>query len=199
MKVLGIVGGVAAGKSHVASAFTSLGGQVIDADLIGHAVLKNPEVEKQLVQRWGESILDPQGEIVRPAVGALVFGSSGEAKQNRQFLESLSHPRIRSEIQLQLEKLRLQNCPLVILDAALLIETGLVKLCDAVVFVEVPEAIRMQRALTRGWTKEQWQLREANQLPLAEKRSAAQFVIQNDGNEPLLHNQAKQVWETLVR
>lgn len=199
MKVLGIVGGVASGKSHVAKAFVSLGAHVIDADLIGHAVLKDPEVKKHLVQRLGESILDPQGEIVRPAVGALVFGNSSESKQNRQFLESLSHPRIHSEIQMQLEKLRLQNCPLVILDAALLIETGLVKLCDAVVFVEVPEAIRLQRALTRGWTKEQWQLREANQLPLAEKRSAAQFVIQNDGNEPLLHNQAKQVWETLVR
>ncbi|MGV3607321.1 MAG: dephospho-CoA kinase [Planctomycetaceae bacterium] len=199
MKVLGIVGGVAAGKSHVASAFTSLGAQVIDADLIGHAVLKDPEVKKQLVQRLGESILDPQGEIVRPAVGALVFGSSSEAKQNRQFLESLSHPRIRSQIQHQLETLRMQNCPLVILDAALLIETGLAKLCDAVLFVEVPEATRLKRAITRGWTKEQWQTREANQLPLAEKRAAAKFVIQNDGNEPLLHNQAKQVWETLVR
>lgn len=198
MKVLGIVGGVASGKSHVTKAFASLGAQVIDADQIGHAVLKDPDVKNQLVKRWGNQILDLQGEISRPAVGALVFGDSSDAKQNRQFLESLSHPRIRSEINRQLERLREENCPLVILDAALLIETGLIKLCDMVLFVEVSEPIRQQRALTRGWTQEQWQLREANQLPLAEKRAAAQFIIQNDGNEPLLHQQVKQVWETLV-
>lgn len=198
MKVLGIVGGVASGKSHVTKAFASLGAQVIDADQIGHAVLKDPDVKNQLIKRWGNQILDLQGEISRPAVGSLVFGDSSEAKQNRQFLESLSHPRIRSEINRQLERLRVENCPLVILDAALLIETGLIKLCDTVLFVEVSEPIRQQRALTRGWTQEQWQLREANQLPLAEKRAAAQFIIQNDGNEPLLHQQVKQVWKALV-
>jgi len=199
MKVLGIVGGVASGKSHVTKAFVSLGAQVIDADHIGHIVLKDPEVKKQLVQRWGNHILDPQGEVSRPEVGMLVFGDSNEAKQNRQFLESISHPRIRSEIQHQLETLRLQRCSLVILDAALLIETELIKLCDAVLFVEVSETLRLQRALTRGWTKEQWQAREDNQLTLAEKRATAQFVIQNDGNEPLLHQHVKQIWEALVK
>lgn len=196
VKVIGIVGGVASGKSYVAQAFVRQGAFVIDADRVGHEVLRDVEVKQALVDRWGKRILEESGEISRPIVGSIVFGTTSDALSERKFLESLSHPRIRQRILNQLAVLRQANCPAVILDAALLLETGLSELCDAILFVEVPDDIRKSRALARGWTAEQWQTREANQLPLAAKRGRSQFVIDNS-DAASLDTQAKQVWSQL--
>ncbi len=196
MKVIGIVGGVASGKSYVAQAFVRQGAVVIDADRVGHEVLRDVEVKQALVDRWGKRILEESGEVSRPIVGSIVFGTTAEAISERKFLESLSHPRIRQRILNQLAMHRQANCPAVILDAALLLETGLSELCDAILFVDVPDDLRKSRALARGWTAEQWQMREANQLPLAAKRGRSQFVIDNS-DAASLDKQAKEVWITL--
>lgn len=197
MKVLGIVGGVACGKSHVAKAFAKLGAVVLDADRVGHDVLRAAEVKQLLVERWGAGILSSDGEISRPAVGAIVFGNTEQAQTERRYLESLSHPRIRLRIEESLAQLRDAKTPAAILDAALLLETGLSKQCDVIVFVDVPEAIRLQRALTRGWTEQDWEKREASQLSLAVKRAAAAYCVDNSGDEVNLQAQVRKIWDEL--
>src|SRR5438477_12900597 len=92
MLILGLVGGIASGKSLVAECLRDLGAVVLDADRAGHAVLREPDVVAALVNRWGNSILDPAGQISRRAVAKIVFAAGNEAE--RKFLEQVTHPRI---------------------------------------------------------------------------------------------------------
>src|SRR4051812_12885582 len=123
MYVLGIVGGVASGKSAVAQAFANRGTAVLDADQVGHEVLLDPEVVAALRQRWGDAVIGMDGQIVRGQVARRVFGDDPVAVREREFLNSVSHPRIRARLRDQLEELRTKNTSVAVIDAALLYET----------------------------------------------------------------------------
>ena len=180
MKVIGIVGGVASGKSLVTQCLAQLGAAVLNADLVGHEVLREPAILQALVARWGPEILDAEGQVNRSIVARLVFAPGGEAE--KAFLESLSHPRIAERLQQQLGKWRREGqVTLVALDAAIMLETGWAKLCDEIWFVDTPSAVREQRAAERGWSPQQWRSREEAQWPLERKRKAATRVIDNSG------------------
>src|SRR4051794_22973741 len=99
MKIIGLVGGVASGKSLVARMLIELGAVHLDADRTGHAVLaEDADVRDALIHRWGDSILAPNGEINRSAVARKVFGTTPAAANERKFLEDLLHPRIRERL-----------------------------------------------------------------------------------------------------
>lgn len=178
MFILGICGGVASGKSSIARVFTQWGAIVLDADRAGHDVLTEPAVIDQLCKRWGEEILQADGSIQRSAVAAKVFGEQASAASNRQFLNQLMHPRIRAKLETQLTSLE-PTTKLVVLDAALLFETGWNSLCNGVLFVDVPVELRWNRARSRGWTKAMFEDREAAQLPVDEKRRRSTWIIDN--------------------
>ena len=122
MLILGLVGGIASGKSVVANVLRDMGAMVLDADKAGHFVLREPEVIAELRKRWGDGILDPGSQISRRAVAKIVFAQGNEAE--RKFLEQLTHPRIDALLKQELEAVRTgpQPPPVLVIDAALLFE-----------------------------------------------------------------------------
>jgi len=179
MLILGLVGGIASGKSVVANVLRDMGAVVLDADKAGHYVLREPEVIAELRKRWGDGILDSAGQVSRRAVAKIVFAQGNEAE--RKFLEQLTHPRIEALLKQELEAVRNgpEPPPVLVIDAALLFEAGWDKLCDKILFVDAPRDIRLERAVARGWSTEQFAAREAAQLPPEEKRARSHIVIRN--------------------
>jgi dephospho-CoA kinase len=179
MLILGLVGGIASGKSLVAECLRDLGAAVLDADKAGHAVLREPGIINALVDRWGKGIFEAAGQISRRAVAKIVFAPGNEAE--RRFLEQVTHPRIEALLKEELEYIRTspKPPPVVVIDAALLFEAAWDKLCDKILFVDAPRDVRLERAVARGWSTEQFAAREAAQMPVQEKRERSHIVIRN--------------------
>jgi dephospho-CoA kinase len=198
MLTIGLIGGVASGKSAVAAALAKRGAVIFDADKIGHAVLQRPAVRDELVVRWGREILDGAGGVSRPAVAKLVFGETAEAKGNRQALEELLHPLIRAQIEAEIRQLP-DAVPAVVIDAPLLIESGWNDVCEAVIFVDAPREQRLARAQQhRGWSPEEFARREAAQMPIDEKREWSTHVVRNSGSLADLAAEVDRFWAAAV-
>jgi len=197
--VLGLVGGVASGKSHLARALAARRHvDLVDADQLGHRVLRDPEVGRQLVALWGPQIVDADGEIVRARVAELVFGPDGAAAERRRALESVTHPRIRAAAARQLaQSAQDPACEGSVIDAALLLEAGWSEFCHRVVFVDCPREERLRRAAARGWAAGEVERREASQWPLEKKRARADVVLDNGpGREAV--GDLERVWVALL-
>jgi dephospho-CoA kinase len=180
--VVGIVGGVAAGKSSVVQSVSDLQLFVIDADGIGHELLSRNEICSQLRDAFGKEICDEAGLVLRKRLAERVFGDSDEQTSNRNRLNEILHPAIRIEIHRCLNQAP-QDVDAIILDAALLLEAGWADECDAVIFIDTPIELRQQRAATnRGWSVEEFERREASQWSLLKKREFAEFVVDNSGS-----------------
>jgi len=180
--VIGVLGGIASGKSAVARALAGEAGVILDADRIAHAALETPEVRDWVRRRVGAHAIGPQG-VDRKALATHVFTDPAL----RAELEALVHPRVREEIRSQLTLARSRGVARVVLDVPLLLENDaqhqLVRECDALVFVHSDATVRAERARrTRGWTSGELERREAAQAPLELKRARADFVIENDGD-----------------
>jgi len=194
--VIGIVGGIGSGKSSVARALAEIMPvTIVDADVAGHEVLLEPATKQALRDRFGEAIFTPDGEVDRPALGRIVFGADQESRSAKADLEKIVHPRIGEKIREQIASAQADPAiASVILDAAILLETGWKESCDAVVFVEVPEEIRLQRVMeTRGWTAEEFAAREATQLPLEQKQALSDAMIDNSQSVKKAAEQLRQV------
>lgn len=196
MVVLGLLGGIASGKSLVADQFSALGAEVLRGDEAGHAVLRQPEVVRQLAERWGQGILDETGAVQRPAVAAIVFAP--HAERELAFLEGVTHPRIGQLLQEQLAAATARNIPMAVLDAALLLKAGWDRHCDAIVFVDAPVAVRRERALARGWKAEDFEAREAAQGSLAERRARCRFVLDNSESPEATLRQVESIWREMT-
>jgi dephospho-CoA kinase len=194
MLLIGIVGGVASGKSTVADAFAALGAGVLNADRAGHEVLHEPEVKAALRERWGDAVFDADGSVQRPAIAKIVFAAAGN--EEKQFLEAVSHPRIDKRLRNEAAELAQRGVPIAILDAALLYEAGWDKLCDRVLFVDASRELRLARALTRGWTEADFAAREARQWPVEEKRRRAGIVLDNSGTPAEMQRQVERLWRS---
>lgn len=196
MKTIGLVGGVASGKSQVAKFFADLGAGLLDADQTGHDVLAHDgEVQAALVDRWGPSILTPAGSIDRAAVAQRVFAAGDEAGAEREFLESVLHPRIRTRLAEKTAEFAAEGRPAVVLDAPLLLEAGWATLCELVVMVDSPREARLARARERGWTDDEFFRRESAQWSVDDKRGQAQIVVTNDGTLDDLRDAVRAVWQ----
>lgn len=188
--VVGLVGGVASGKSRVAQGIAAQGGAVIDADRLGHDVLQRPLVAQQLARQFGPLVLAAGGGVDRQALGSLVFGNTPAAAVALKKLEAIVHPQIRAQAISELTRLRSSQPPptAIVIDAPLLLEAGWAPLCDVIFFVDTPIEIRRQRALRRGWSDDHFDAREQAQMPLDEKRRAATHVINGTADEAHLHS-----------
>ena len=199
MKTIGLVGGVASGKSLVAELLGELGAGVLDADRAGHEVLAHdPAVRRALVDRWGPSILGPDGQIDRAAVAACIFAADDRAPAERRFLESLLHPRIRALVEEKARQFAAQGHSAVVLDAPLLLEAGWGPLCDLIVMVDADATTRLARAASRGWSAEEFARREAAQWPVEKKRAAAHVTLANDGDVAALRSAVRALWDKYV-
>jgi len=193
MKIIGIVGGIASGKTSAAQSFEQSGAVVLSADEIGHRVLQEAEIRQTAVERWGSKILDSSGQIDRKHLAAIVF----ENEEDLIFLEKLTHERIRNQISVALQQLAQNHTAIVILDAPLLLEAGWAPLCDAIVFIESSLENREKRAAERGWTPEELARRESRQLSLQKKRASTSYTIHNDGTTAELQEEICRVWDSL--
>ena len=192
--VVGISGGVAAGKSSAAKALAGPDGRVIAADRIAHEVLASDAVVAQLRATFGEAVLDADGRPSRPALAELVFSDPDK----RRTLEGWIHPGVRARITDLLESARGDAVPIVVLDVPLLFENDpqhhLVDRCHALVFVDTPAAVRDARAVAdRGWQAGEVARREALQVPLDEKRAASHFTLHNAGDPAALQREAARI------
>jgi dephospho-CoA kinase len=188
--VVGLAGGVGSGKSTVAGIFKKLGARGIDADALGHRVLDLPRIRAALVRDWGPGILN-KGRVDRAALARLAFRSrESVARLNRRV-----HPEILREIRKRIGAARRW----VVLDAALLFETGADALCDAVVFVSAPRGLRARRTRPRGWGLGELRRRERFQFPAAYKKKKADYVIDNTGPASRTEEQARTICAELRR
>lgn len=198
MIVVGIVGGVASGKSLVCAQLAQLGAHVLAADPLGHAALRDAAIKRTLVARWGDQVLGADGEIDRPAVARLVFAPGTAGLQERRFLEQLVHPWIEARLRTALTTLAEQEPQaVVVLDAALLVEAGWTDLCDVLVYVDAPADQRRERAAGRGWSQADWEGREAAQASLAKKRELAHWTLDNSASSAETYIQVLELWKRL--
>lgn len=197
MFVLGLVGGVASGKSVVAEQLQQLGAGVLDADRAGHEVLEQPDVRQALATRWGEGVFHAEGHVDRRALAKIVFAPTAEASQELAALEKITHPRIKTLLQARMQQLAAEGVAVVVLDAPVLFKAGWDALCDLIVFVDAPDEIRRQRAIARGWSGDEFARRESAQELLSWKRSQAHVVIDNAGTLAMTRQQVIQLWNQI--
>jgi len=181
--VIGLAGGIGAGKSAAAAALADLGCLVSDSDQAAKAELDVPEVRDALVRWWGPRVLGVGGRIDRAQVAAIIF-SDPEARRR---LEALVHPRLRAARSALIDRAAALDAPGVVIDAPLLFEAGLDTECDAVLFIDAPRELRAARVrATRGWDEGELERRERAQFPLEQKRARSSAVIENAGDERAL-------------
>jgi dephospho-CoA kinase len=177
MLKVGLTGGIATGKSYVVNVLRELGCEVLDADVVAHqAIEPGKPAYQDIVQEFGAGVLNANGTINRPALGAIVFGD--EAKRAR--LNAIVHPRVfeaQNEWQAEIEARNPQA--LIVIDAALMIETGSYKRYDKVVVVHCTPELQLERLMVRNQlTQEQAAARIAAQMPSAEKIKYADYTIE---------------------
>lgn len=180
LKVVGLTGGIASGKSTVAGFLRDAKMPVIDADSIGHLVLDtNGEAFEPVVAAFGADILTEEGTIDRQKLGAKVFDNAGK----RAELEAITHPAIARLSKRGLEIIEERGEQMAFYEAALLVETGVHEGLDALVVVSCSVATQMARLMTRdGFGQEAAAARIASQYPLEEKLAVADYVIENNGS-----------------
>ncbi len=210
--ILGLIGGIGAGKSLVAALLADRGAAVIDADAVGHDVLKERAVRDQVVARFGAAIVARPGAagegseissealgpppIDRRALGAIVFADPVALRD----LEGLVHPPMRRAFERAIGRaVREDRVPAVVLDAAVLLEKGWDALCDRVVYVDAPRDQRLARlAAQRGWTEAMLSAREEAQWPAEKKKRRADLIVINDGGPDALEAAVDGLWRTIV-
>ena len=201
--IVGITGGIACGKTTVSDLLAEKGAIPINADEIGHQLLKaDSPVIKELTAAFGQDILDASGDVSRKKLGAIVF----KDKAARERLNSILHPLIiqRSRAQARQRVAEDPTC-VVLLDAPLLIEAGAYDTVDLIVVVTASPETQLQRTLARSvaqgrpLTETEAQARVDSQMPVSEKVKYADVVIENEGTLEDLHRQVDALWERLQR
>ena len=160
MRIIGLLGGIASGKSFVAEEFRQLGAAVLDADRVGHEVLRLPAIKEAVRHQFGPQVLNSTGEVERKALGKIVFVPVPDGPRQLAILEQITHPEIRRRLNEQVEQLEADGVPLAVLDAPVLLKAGWGDVCDALVFVDCDKALRRSRAVERGWTPDEFAARK---------------------------------------
>ena len=199
MKVVGLCGGIGAGKSTVAGLLAERGAVVVDVDALGRSVLNHDEVRRAVVSEFGDSVLGADGEIDRAALAREVFSCEGRLTD----LEAISHPAIDREIARCMDALAGNPPDLVVLDMAVLVESDLGKLPDGrgyteVVVVEAGAEVRLERLVARGMTADDARSRMAAQATDADRRAVADHVVVNDADEATLAGKVDELLRLLV-
>jgi dephospho-CoA kinase len=199
LPLIGIVGGVASGKSLVSEQLQRKGAAVVTADALAHQVLEFDDVKSQLRERWGDAIFSANGAVDRARLAKIVFAPPPDGPRELKALEQVTHPRIGALARQRLQELQEERtAPAIVLDVPLLFESGWNTVCDTIVFVDAPGAIRLERALARGWSAEEFARREAAQRAIDDKRQQADLVIDNSGSRQATQDQIDAHWPTLI-
>jgi dephospho-CoA kinase len=189
--IIGVVGGIGSGKSFVAELFGREGCLVIQSDKLVDDAYNYPEVRETLESWWGASVFKADGSINRSAIGSIVFADPAARSQ----LESLLHPIVaRRREELMTAAASRPDIVAFVWDSPLLVETGLHRRCDAVVFVEAPFNLRLARvSANRGWNEVELRRREKLQHPLDKKHEISEYTIVNTADADYARGQVKVV------
>ena len=196
MKVIGLTGGIATGKSMVSAILESAGAVIIDADRIARKVVKkNLPAYRQIVDTFGESVLLPNKEINRTVLGNLIFNDP----RKKQLLNTIVHPQVEKETHRQLKQIKKNNPnALVILDIPLLFEANMHKDLSEVIVVYAPEHIQIKRLMERDHISQEDALaRIRSQMPIEEKKRLATMVIDNSGTLEHTRKQTLEIFQRL--
>ena len=189
MLIVGLTGGIGAGKSTVANMFAQLGALTIDADqLARQAIEKGSPGFNEVISTFGEEILS-DGEIDRQRLGSIVFKDSSKRKE----LESIIHPRVQEALAQKIKSLSPGD--ILIYEIPLLVETGAAGKFDYIITVESDIENRLDRLFERGLEEDEAQRRIAAQASQAERESVADYVVVNDGERADLFADVARVWE----
>jgi dephospho-CoA kinase len=193
---VGLTGGLACGKSFVGRALSDLGCYLIEADKLGHAVMEpGGEAYDAIVQEFGRDVLDADGRINRPKLGAIVWHDP----ERLEMLTSFVHPPVRQREESRMAQIA-QADPgaIVVVEAAILVETGRYKSFDRLIVATCSPEDQMERALQRpSYNKEEVLARLSRQLPLKEKLQVADYVIDTSGPKEATLEQVRKVYGSL--
>lgn len=195
--IIGIVGGVGAGKSLVAKQLQSLGALVIDADRQVHRELQAPEVVATLRSWWGDRVAADDGGVNRDAIAAIVFDDAAELKR----LENLLYPRLAVHREAAIQRAAaVPDIKAVVLDSPKLFEAGLDGECHAVIYVDADEQVRQARvAAARGWPPAELARRENSQISLDWKKAKSDYIVVNNSDTAALRRQVESVLGDILK
>ena len=192
MKKLFIIGGMGAGKSTARKALVDEGLPFIDLDKVGHDVLMWDTVKEELVETFGEDILDKDGEVIRPALAKKAFVSPAETRK----LNRITMPRIEDAYTDRLAELEREGHEAVVVEYSVFKSraSSLAYSADVVMAVLAPLDLRIERAVASGFEESDVRRRIAQQITDADRIEAADVVFNNDGTPEELHNQVIAWW-----
>lgn len=196
MVYVGLTGNIASGKSQVARMLAERGAVIVDADVLAReAVEPGSPAYERVVARWGNEILAPDGTIDRAKLRHVVFGDRDELEA----LNSIVHPGIAKLRRARIAEGRASGATVLVYVAPLLFERHIAREFDAIILVDAPRAVRLQRLVDqRGISMEDAVNMIASQMPAELKRARADYVIENDGTLPELERQVNDVWQRLT-
>ena len=189
--IIGVTGGIASGKSTVARAFEALGAPWVDADDVAREVVEPGEPAlAEISERFGQRVLNEDGTLNRRALREIVFAEPEE----RRWLESVTHPRIRARLTEHLARLEASGAPYVLLVSPLLFESGQSEMADRCLVIDVPEALQIERTAARDDVDEaQARAIVAAQMPRAERLARADDVLDNSGSEDAMRRRVAEL------
>jgi dephospho-CoA kinase len=195
VRVIGLTGGIASGKSTVARSLAAYGAAVIDADALGHEVYApGTDAWQQVRGAFGAEIIGPDGRVDRGKLGAIVFADRAAMKR----LTDIVWPAIKAEMTRRIEQYRQAGEPLVVVEAAVLLEAGWDDMVDEVWTVAVPPETAVERLTARtGLSEEEARRRVAAQMSNAERAARATCAIENTGSLDELARQVELLWRGL--
>jgi len=192
MRIIGLTGGIGSGKSTVAAMLRELGATVIDADEGARAVVApGGSAYADVVAEFGAEVVLPDGAIDRQKLAGIVFADP----ERRERLNGITHPRVREWMAAQLAEAGTRGAELVVLDVPLLYESGLDAGLSGVVVVWATPEQQLERAVGRGGDRRDMAARIEAQMPLAEKRERATWVIDNSGPMEDTRRQVEELWQ----
>lgn len=196
MRLIGLTGGIASGKSAVSRMLQAASVPVVDADVLARdAVAPGSAALRAIAARFGSGMVTPDGRLDRKALGAVVFSDAAA----RADLNAIVHPAVAALAQERLDALRAQGARMAVYEVPLLFENGLEHAMDATLLVAAPEDLQVRRMATRDALDEDAaRARIAAQMPLAEKRRRATAVIENDGTLEDLAHRLRDAWRAVT-
>lgn len=197
MLLVGLTGNIASGKSTVAQLLSERGATIIDADVLARrAVERGSRAFDAIVERWGTSVLAPDGHLDRAALRRTVFGHPRELEG----LNEIVHPEVERLRDARIADARARGDRVVVCDIPLLFEKKMVEDFDRLVLVDAPRPVRLERLVVdRGLRETEAMDMIAAQMPAELKRARADFVIDNHGTLTDLESRVNDLWATLVQ
>lgn len=187
MLIIGLTGNIGCGKSSLSKIFMDKGIDVVDADIVSRQIFEDEELLQTVFEKFGPSIKNNDGSLNRKALGNIVFNDDEKLIE----LNNITHPRIKEKIFNQIRNLEEQGKPIVILDGALLVETGYLDDIDKLIVVTCDEEIQIERIKKRdNCTKLEALSRIKSQMSQVEKVKYADYTIDNSGTIEELKNKA---------